>query len=205
MIKYRKIFKINLFNLIYFPIVLFFYIDIFVNSNVYVNFEDKVNALFFSAFFLFSPILILIIINIFFIYFIKGLAINKKMILIVINIVPILSAILQLIFNNYFLKSLNIDFDQHKAIKRNSLLSSIFLSQMILFAIIYTILDITINNDYYIVAEVFSILFIISIFLFVYSYFILIFYSINFYDKSIKERLLFCIPYFNLIYCKHLS
>ena len=198
--KYRKIYKLNIFNQLYSPIVLFFYITIFVNNNINITFENIRDAQIFSAFFLFLPILTLVIINIFYIFKIKEIHSKKKILLLLIDFLPLISGILMLIFNNYFLKSINMEFNQYKTIRKNSFFSSIFLLIVILFAIIYSILDATIKNTTS--SEIFALLFVLSIFVFLFSYFVLIFYSIN-SEKTIKEKFLMCVPFFNLFFSKN--
>ena len=196
--KYRKIYKLNIFNQLYSPIILFFYITIFVNNNnIDTTFENIRNTQIFAAILLFFPILILVIINIFYIFKMNEIHSKKKILLLLINFLPLIVGILMLILNNYFFETLDIEFDEDKVIKRNTRFSSIFLLIMILFAVIYSILDVTIKNTT--PSQIFALLFVLSIFIFLFSYFILIFYLMN-SKKTIKEKFLMCIPFFNLFY-----
>lgn len=195
--NYKKIFKLNLFNQIYTPIILFFYVTIFVITNKSNSHESIVNSQIFGAVFLFIPIIILIIINTFFTFLNKELTSTKKTALMLINFIPILSGILMLLFNNYFTNDLNNEFDFNKRIKSNSWISSIMLVIMILFAVIYSILDAVVKSNTE-ASETFAILFVISIFLFAFSYLVLIFYVISFHSKPVRERILICIPFINL-------
>lgn len=113
--KYKKIYKLSLFNQIYSPIILFFYITIFIKGNV-----GQKEGQIFAAVFLFLPIVILMIINIFIILSLKELSFSKKASLLIINFIPLLSTILLLIFNNYFYNELEKKLNFYKFIKSNS-------------------------------------------------------------------------------------
>lgn len=192
---YKKIYKLNLFNQIYTPIILFFYIFIFVkNNNINLSLKEIKDGQIFAAVFLFLPIFVLMVINLFFILKINEFQLKEKILFLIINFLPIVAGILMLVFNKYFTKQLKFDFN-FRTISKNSWISSIFLSIMILFLIIYSILDAVVKNTT--VSKIFALLFILSIFLFVFSYFILIFYSIN-SKITLKEKLLVYVPYLNL-------
>ena len=194
---YKKIYKLNLFNQIYSPLIIAFYIALYFDANLWTT--DNKYALITVTCILFLPIIVLLIINLIFISTINNneLNLNKKLLLIGISIITILSTILTLCFNKYLTNNFNEEFVLSNTLKINSWLVSIYLLIMIIFAIIYSILDHFIKSGS-VATDTFSILFVLSIFIFLYEYFVLVFYVINLKNKTHLEKFYMCLPFFNI-------
>lgn len=198
---YNKTFKINIFNTLASIVFIVYYSIMFTTMD---NQDPRVYIL--HILLPGIPIFILICINLYFISKIDFSDYKPKLLLILITTIGFfISGLIQLICNKYLLEEiLDLEsYDPLKYLRKNIKISTIFYVLTIIFAIVYSVLDLlgTKNNNESLITASQSIsgFMLLSLTLLLCNYFLIIFYATQLDKHERKIKILAMFPIVNFI------